>query len=291
MRTVRWDNSTVSFKVGNQTFTLPMPDAQIIFDPAATCATTSFNVGLQRWETRVPTNPSDEIFLSGLAFLVPYNFPGGIKPVTWKGDFTIDTAGVTVEWKWGAAVYNTDMSDYNALGVKPMHSNTCLYNNSDHGGTPENKKSSVVGGARGGGGSNYTGSWSGTQKLKLLCPVSQLTNAAAVTNLRFSNKVTMSWSTATDATAYDMIFGDLATLKADGGLGSAFCQQDDLTGTQTIEDTTPEPGQCLYYVIRGDAVSPAPGTYDSIGLPRIGQEGRDSELGTTGGADCTHAGG
>ena len=67
-------------------------------------------MGLQRWETRVPTNPSDEIFLSGLSFLVPYNFPGGIKPVTWTGDFTVDRTGVTVEWKWGAAVYTTDMA-------------------------------------------------------------------------------------------------------------------------------------------------------------------------------------
>jgi len=46
--------------------------------------------------------------------------------------------------------------------VKPTHTNACLYNDSEHAGTPENKKQFVTGGARGGGGSNFTGSWSGT---------------------------------------------------------------------------------------------------------------------------------
>ena len=59
--------------------------------------------------------------------------------------------------------------NYNSLGVKPTHTNACLYNNSDHAGTPENKKSFLVGGAAGGGGSNYTGSWSSTSGLKI-CP-------------------------------------------------------------------------------------------------------------------------
>ena len=70
----------------------------------------------------------------------------------------------------GAAVYSTFSLDYNALGIKPTHTLTCLYQNSDHAGTPEGVDSNsgqsfkafVVGGARGGGGSNWTGSWSGT---------------------------------------------------------------------------------------------------------------------------------
>jgi hypothetical protein len=70
----------------------------------------------------------------------------------------------------GAAVYTVLTTNYNVLGVKPAHTNTCLYDNSDHAGTPEGIdpgsgrpfKSFVTGGARGGGGSNWTGSWSGT---------------------------------------------------------------------------------------------------------------------------------
>ena len=85
--------------------------------------------------------------------------------------FSSDTAGVSVAWKWGAAVYTTFTTDYNGLGVKPTHTATCVYNDSDHAGTPqgvdtasgEPYKSFVTGGARGGGRSNWTGSWSGTQ--------------------------------------------------------------------------------------------------------------------------------
>ena len=110
-----------------------------------------------------PDLPDDEIFLSGLAFMVPASgLSGGINPVVWTGTFSSNTPGVSVHWKWGAAVYTSFSTDYNSLAVKAAHTNTCAFNNSDHAGTPENFKSSVVGGARGGGGSNFTGSWSGT---------------------------------------------------------------------------------------------------------------------------------
>ena len=109
-----------------------------------------------------------------MAFPVPAGFSdvGGrvSGPVTWQGSFTSDTAGLSVSWKWSAAVYKAFSTDYNVLGVKPTHQRACLYNNSDHAGTPEGVdpnsgmlfKSLVTGGARGGGGSDWTGSWSGT---------------------------------------------------------------------------------------------------------------------------------
>ena len=87
-----------------------------------------------------------------------------------KGDFAADQPKISISWKWSAAVYTTDMSDYNADQVKPAHTNTCDHTGSDHAGTPMAKKGSVIGGARGGGGSNYTGSWSGTQTVKPNCP-------------------------------------------------------------------------------------------------------------------------
>ena len=168
--TIRFTNGTVTFASGGQNYLLIVPDAVITFSPGATCATTSFNTALNRWETIVPLGGSDEIFLSGFGFTVPVSLPGGINPVTWSGDFQADQSGISISWKWSAAVYTTNMSNYNTLGVKPTHTNACLYPNSDHAGTPENKKSFVTGGARGGGGSNFTGSWSATKSVALSCP-------------------------------------------------------------------------------------------------------------------------
>jgi hypothetical protein len=103
-------------------------------------------------------------FLSAVAFQVPAGgLPGGIKNVDWSGRFYSATPGLDMQWQWGAAVYTSFNTNYNALGVKPVDDNsTSIYHNSDHAGTPENYKSSVTGGATGGGGSNYTGSLSGT---------------------------------------------------------------------------------------------------------------------------------
>jgi hypothetical protein len=125
-------------------------------------ATTSFSNGM--WITRVPLNGlSGNVFLSGLAYQLPANLSGGLKNVTWSGVIIPDTAGVSVQWQWAAAVYTRFSSDNNAIGVKPVDDGKLSqYNNSDHAGTPENFKSNVIGGARGGGGSNYTGSYSGT---------------------------------------------------------------------------------------------------------------------------------
>ena len=96
---------------------------------------------------------SDEIFLTWLAFKVPSTLSGVINPVTWSGVFSTNGPSVSVNWKWSAAVYTSFSTNNNALGVKPTHSHACLFNNSDHAGTPENFTAFVVGGARGGGGS------------------------------------------------------------------------------------------------------------------------------------------
>src|SRR5438874_12659171 len=120
----------------------------VTFDPGATQATTIFTAN--GWETVSLPGLAGNTFLSGLAFQVPVNFPGGINPVTWTGDFTT-SARVTIKWQWAAAVYTTFSTDYNALGVKPVDDNMAsAYQNSDHAGTPENFKADVIGGARGG---------------------------------------------------------------------------------------------------------------------------------------------
>ena len=112
---------------------------------------------------------SDEILLSALGIKAAVNLAGAT--VKFTATFSANVTGISINWKAGSAVYTTDMTQpsYNNLGVKPTHTNACLYNNSDHAGTPENEKKFVTGGASGGGGSNYTGSWSATASVKL-CP-------------------------------------------------------------------------------------------------------------------------
>jgi hypothetical protein len=172
--TIDFTNSTITF-TADQIYTVAVPNAQITFSPSAVCSSTTFDTANNKWITTVPISGSDEIFLSGVAFPVPASFVdsgGRVQgPVVWNGGFNSDISGISVGWKWGAAVYTAFTTDYNTLGVKPTHTATCLYNNSDHAGTPEGVdatsgkafKAFVVGGARGGGGSNWTGSWSGTQ--------------------------------------------------------------------------------------------------------------------------------
>jgi hypothetical protein len=177
--TIFFQNSTIQF-TADQTYSVAVPSAQITFSPNVACASTYFDG--QTWMTTVPISGSDEIFLSGVAFPVPFSFAkvnGKVTgPVTWQGTFSSTTAGMSINWKWGAAVYTTFTTDYNQLAIKPTHSKACgaMYNNGDHAGTPEGVdynnqpwKQFLVGGARGGGGSNWTGGWSGTRKVGPIC--------------------------------------------------------------------------------------------------------------------------
>jgi hypothetical protein len=116
--------------------------------------------------------------VSGLSIPVPGGLPGGISPVDWTGSFGVSPSspGVQIQWQWGAAVCSKFTTNYNALGIKAGHQTACGPSDGDHAGTPEGANSSdvpwknyVVGGARGGGGSNWTGSWSSTNKVQLSC--------------------------------------------------------------------------------------------------------------------------
>jgi len=155
-------NSMITFTANATNYNIPVPDADIVFNPAATTATTTFTGG---WQTSAPSKGlAGNTLLDAVQFLVPSGgLPGGIKNVTWTASFSTDTAGVSLQWQWGSAVYSAFDTSYNALGVKPVDDNKAsVYQNSDHAGTPENFKSSLTGGAMGGGGSNFTGSYSGT---------------------------------------------------------------------------------------------------------------------------------
>ena len=167
--TIFLQNSRIDIASAKGNFTYDVPDGMIVFTPSANCAATLFD-GTQ-WVTKLPVSGSDEVLLSALGIQAPADLKGA--RVTWTGDFSTDTPGVSISWKWSAAVYGADVTEpnYNDLDLKPAHTRTCLYANSDHAGTPENPaiKRSVVGGARGGGGSNFTGSWSATGSAQL-CP-------------------------------------------------------------------------------------------------------------------------
>ncbi len=167
--TVLFQNSSIQF-TANQNYNLQVPNAEITFSPSATCSSYTFDTATNTWQTIVPVKGDDEIFLTGLTFLVPSGFTQVQGNVTWQGTMSSSVDGVSMQWKWGAAVYTTFSTNYNTLAVKPGHQTSCAYNNGDHAGTPEGTdplsdepfKDFVIGGARGGGGSNWTGSWSGT---------------------------------------------------------------------------------------------------------------------------------
>jgi hypothetical protein len=158
--------NVTDINVSSSEFDLDLPDAVVTFNPAATTATTTFNAGLNRWETTVPSSYTGNVFMSGGFLHLPTGLKGGVKDVNWSATFHISTpVPVSLSWQWSAAAYKSAACDveYGDLCVKPVDSNTLSqYHNSDHAGTPECVKTLVTGGARGGGGSNFTGSWSGT---------------------------------------------------------------------------------------------------------------------------------
>lgn len=167
-------NSTITLTANGTPITVPVPNTILTFDPNATTATTTFNVGLNQWHTVVPSSGlAGNVFLDGVPLPLPNGLPGGIKNVLWSASFATDTPGISLQWKWAAAAYSSlalncspdppGASDLNCLGAKPVDDNKASqYQNSDQAGTPENSKTNVVGGATGGGGSNFTGGLSGT---------------------------------------------------------------------------------------------------------------------------------
>jgi hypothetical protein len=165
--TIHVTDQTVTFSdtLGGVTtnYNLSLPNADLKLIPGATSSATTFDTTNNEGVTSVPTGLAGTVFLGGYELPLPNGLNGGDNPVTWTATFTSDTAGLSLNWQWAAAVYTSFSTTYSSLGVKPVDSSTTsIYPNSDHAGTPESYKTHVVGGARGGGGSNYTGSYSAT---------------------------------------------------------------------------------------------------------------------------------
>jgi hypothetical protein len=179
-------NNQITF--GNMTLTAP--DAVITYSSSVTCGTTSYNAMFNRWETTLPLSyatKADEVFASGLAYLLPQNFSQNAN-VVWTADISSSAPGVTADWQFSASNWLTSNKgtyfpgfsassstpDYNAMMVNPVHNAPVCnpsYAQGDHAGAPEfaGRGNVLTGGGAGGGGSNWTGSWSNTPGSTPVC--------------------------------------------------------------------------------------------------------------------------
>jgi hypothetical protein len=165
--TLHVTSQTVTFAASGTNYTVNVPDSTITLLSNTTVATTTFDAGSNTWNTSLPIGFKGNAFLSGATLPVSVALPGGISGVTWTGQFDTDTAGVSVNWQWGAAAYTSFSGDYAALNVKPLDGGGTVYNNPDHAGTPEAYKASVSRGATGDGGTNWTGNPSPAKNVTL----------------------------------------------------------------------------------------------------------------------------
>src|SRR5579871_729629 len=113
-------NQNITFSAGGTNYTESLPDSVISLSSSTTTATASFDDVNNEWDINLPTNFPGNAFMGGGVVGVPVNLPGNIKNVTWTGDFTSGTSGLTVNWQWGAAVYTNFGNDYNLDNIMPL---------------------------------------------------------------------------------------------------------------------------------------------------------------------------
>lgn len=153
--TLYFSNQQIKFYIDEVEINVPLPASQVTFTDV-TEAITEYDP-LTGWITRVPAGYSGNVFLGGGLWEALSFLSDGSDSVTWSGDMSSNVSGLSVSWKWAAAVYSgIGTVPPEMLGVKPI-------DGSHHAGTPESIKEFVIGGARGGGGSNFTGSYSATK--------------------------------------------------------------------------------------------------------------------------------
>jgi hypothetical protein len=89
-------------------------------------------------------------------------FPNGIQNVTWQAAYSTSSTGLSLNWQWGAAVYNTFGNNSNV--------NVNAVDNSDPAGTPESYKANLGFGDMGPG---YVGMYVGsTSVVPTIAPAS-----------------------------------------------------------------------------------------------------------------------
>lgn len=106
-----------------------------------------------------------------------------------------------------------------------------------------------------------------------------------VAGVRFSGAATLSWSGTDAPVGYDVMRGDLVSMRAHGSIGDANCLHDDLPTTSFTDSQQPAAGDGFYYLVRTDAADAAPGTYDDP-TPAGLAHNRDDDVGTLGGTVC-----
>lgn len=164
--TVHVEEAAIDFTAAGTAYHVPVPNGVVVFTKNATSAAASFDPNDNDWDVSGPAS-GDDVFMTGAALQVANGLPGGIKNVSFSAAFWSDTAGITVNWSWAAAVYKNFSADNNALGIKPVDDNTLsIYKNKDQSGTPEAFKAFIAAGGTGGGGTNYTGNFAGGVNVK-----------------------------------------------------------------------------------------------------------------------------
>ena len=116
--TMNITNTVVTFTANSVQYTLNIPNGRIRFDASVTSASTQFVNNV--WETVVPRSYTSYIFMNGLSYQVPVNFPGSITNVRWTANVSIDRAATSINWRWSAAVY-TSFAANSGVNVKPIN--------------------------------------------------------------------------------------------------------------------------------------------------------------------------
>jgi hypothetical protein len=107
---------------------------------------------------------------------------------------------------------------------------------------------------------------------------------AVLSNLRFRTRDEMDWRPSLyGTTVFDVVRGDLATMRADGNCGSASCLPggNDLPDPFHHDPSVPAEGGGYFYLVRSDGPS-GHGTYDTTWE---NVEGRDTAV-VAGGGNC-----
>jgi hypothetical protein len=95
-----------------------------------------------------------------------------------------------------------------------------------------------------------------------------------VSGLEFTSTDVLAWDTqaasAGSSTRYDVVRGDVARLRSDGGIGAATCLAPDLPDSSTADTFRPAAGAAVYYVVRAtNACGTGGWGSGSNGSPRV----------------------
>ena len=106
---------------------------------------------------------------------------------------------------------------------------------------------------------------------------------ASVTGLVFTAEDRLDWAGTGGSTSYDVVRGDLMTLRAQRSFTPAVnaCLENNGADLRASEPGTPASGQGFWYLVRGVSVTGMPGPY-AVGAARE-RPGRDAEIAAAGG--------